>query len=44
MAKFEASFQEGDLAEIKSAIDNRKASLQALVDSKKQKVEQETAQ
>lgn len=43
MAKFEASFQEGDLAEIKSAIDNRKASLQALVDSKKQKVEQETA-
>jgi hypothetical protein len=44
MTKFEASFQEGDLAEIKTAMDNRKASLQALVDSKKQKVEQETAQ
>lgn len=42
MAKFEASFKEGDLAEIKTVIDNRKASLQALVESKKQKVEQET--
>ena len=44
MAKFEASFQEGDLAEIKTAIETRKASLQTLVDSKKQKVEQEAAQ
>lgn len=44
MAKFEASFQEGDLVEIKTAIETRKASLQTLVDSKKQKVEQEAAQ
>ena len=42
MAKFEASFEEGELAEIKTAIDNRKSSLQTLVDSKKAAVESES--
>ena len=39
-AQFEASFQEGDLAEIKASIDTRKDSLEALVESKKQSVEE----
>ena len=38
-AKFESSFQEGKLSEVKIAIDNRKEKLQTLVESKKQKVE-----
>lgn len=41
-AKFESSFQEGKLSEVKVAIDNRKDKLEALVESKKQKVENDT--
>ena len=41
-AKFESSFQEGKLNEVKVAIDNRKDKLEALVESKKQKVENDT--
>ena len=41
-AKFESSFQEGKLSEVKVAIDARKEKLTALVESKKQEVENDT--